>query len=335
MIKVKLSLFAKTAIALASFFIIFSFLPNPLQAADENPGFGYTVGPPVVEYTAERGQTVNGVVKVNDYSPIEVTLYPQVADFAAKDETGQPTFYDANPNSKYSLSSWIKFSEEPVIFAIGELKAIPYQIVVPEDAEPGGHYGVLFFSTKSPNNVKEGEAKVVANMKVGQLILVTVPGEIKTEGIVETFKTKHFWNFFPQVKYSNEKFFNFSHNIDFITRIQNVGNVHFKPAGKIEIKNLFGQKVGSEVVNEIKGNILPDSTRKFDNTWKAKWYQFGYFKANLDLSYGTPEQSFQDRTGFLIIPWWLIIIVILVILLLWRMLAKKKKRKKEQLNNKS
>jgi len=312
-------------LVLAMFLLIFTFFLNTAIAADDNSSFGYTVGPPVVEYTAERGQTINGIVKVNDYSPTPIILYPQVADFAAKDETGQPSFFESDPNRKFSLSSWMKFSDAPVEFGVGELKEIQYQIVVPTDAEPGGHYGVLFFSTKSPNEVKEGEAKVVANMKVGQLVLVTVNGDVKENAVVETFKTKHLFNWFPQVHYSNEKLLRISANIDVVTRLKNVGNIHFKPKGTIEIKNIFGQEKANLTLNEKEGNVLPDSIRSFDNVWKANWWNMGIYTANLDFTYGVNNSNIIDNYTFIIIPWWLLIIIALIVLfVIWKIKKHKK-----------
>ena len=312
--KIHFDNFAKTYFILVVFLLMFFLAPKIMIATDENTGLGFTVGPPVVEYTAEKGQTLTGVVKVNDYSPTPITLYPQVADFAAKDETGQPAFFESDPNRRFSLSTWMKFSNEPIEFGIGELKAIQYQIVVPADAEPGGHYGVLFFSTKSPNNVKEGEAKVVANMKVGQLVLVTVKGDISEKGVVETFKTKHLFNWFPQIQYSNEKLVKITSNINLITRLKNVGNVHFKPKGKIVIKNIFGQEKAKLAFNEKGGNVLPDSIRAFENTWKAKWWNMGVYTASLDLTYGATNNTILDNYTFFVIPWWLLIILFVIAL---------------------
>jgi hypothetical protein len=321
------TVYAKMLIGLAALFLLIPFIPK-IFSADSDTGSGITVGPPVAEYTIVRGQTANGIVKVNDYSPTPITLYPQVSDFGAKDESGQPAFFESDPNRKFSLSSWIKFSPEPVNLAVGELRAIPYQITVPPDAEPGGHYGVIFFSTKAPDDVKEGEAKVGANLKVGQLLLVTVPGAVEESASVATFKTS-FFNMMPKISFKKDNKWGFywDWKINFVTRIQNDGNVHIKPAGKIEIKDIVGQKTVSLTVNEAKGNVLPESTRLFENGLKMKWWQMGYFKANLDLTYGQ-SQSLHDSLGFLVIPWWLIATVIIVGFIIWWRVRKRKKKAK-------
>ena len=338
-----LARYRKLLVCLATIFLLLPIIPTT-YSADNEKGSGITVGPPVVEYTIERGKTVSGIVKVNDYNPVAVTLYPQVSDFGAKNESGQPAFFETDPNRKFSLSNWIKFSPDPINLAVGELKAIQYQIVVPEDAEPGGHYGVLFFSTKSPNDVKEGEAKVTTNLKVGQLILVKVPGEITEKGSVASFKTQKYFNFMPQIHFykttenvddqgqiiaKKEWSPSFTWEIGFSTRIQNNGNIHFKPKGKISIKNILGKKVNSQTVNSEEGNVLPDSIRLFENEWKPSWWQFGYFRGDLNLIYGL-DQTLTASASFLVIPWWLVVVLILFVIFVVIVVRKKmKKRHKE------
>jgi hypothetical protein len=323
--------FLSLTLAIAS---LVSFTPSVL--AEDIPS-GVTVGPPVVEYTMEKGTTLTGTVRVNDYAPVPVTLYPQVQDFEAKNESGEPAFVEPDPNRKFSLSSWIKFSPDPLKLAVGQLEAVPYQIVVPADAEPGGHYGVIFFSTKAPNDVKEGEAKIGASMKVGQLILVRVAGETKEQGAVASFKT-NLLNLLPKVK--TQKYdgliqavrngdFNFvlDWKVPFVTRIGNSGNVHFKPQGKIEVKNVLGQKKAELTVNEVKGNVLPDSTRRWDNNWEPKWYNIGLYKAALDLKYGDGNQTLADSQWFLVIPWWLILVILVIVV--WLLVRRFRKKRKQ------
>ncbi|MFA5197375.1 MAG: hypothetical protein WC437_03030 [Patescibacteria group bacterium] len=340
MTKVRKLLLYRLLLLITAVLLLTTLVPK-VYSAESTPGSGITVGPPVVEYTIEKGQTASGIVKVNDYNPAAVTLYPQVSDFASKDETGQPAFFEPDPNRKFSLSNWIKFSPEPINLAVGELRAVQYQIVVPADAEPGGHYGVLFFSTKAPNDVKEGEAKVSTNLKVGQLILVKVPGNIAEKGSVASFKTKKYFNFMPEIhlwktnettddqgKKTSKKEWNpsFAWNVGFTTRIQNNGNIHFKPKGDIQVKNILGQRVSTQTVNPENGNVLPESIRLFENKWTPAWWQFGYFKGNLNLTYGL-NQSLTASAGFLVIPWWLIVVVILLIVLIAVVIRKKKKKR--------
>jgi hypothetical protein len=319
-------------ILLLAILSLVSYLPVA-RAADPLPS-GITVGPPLAEYTIEQGQTMSGVVNVNNYAPAPITLYPQVMDFAAKNESGEPAFLETDPNRKYSLSSWIKFSPEPIILDIGEIVPVQYQMVVPQDAESGGHYGVIFFSTKAPQEVKEGEARIGANIKVGQLVLVTVPGDIREEGVVASFAARLF-SFLPNIHLFKEgtKFTDFDFdprwdwNIPIETRIENTGNVHFKPQGNITVKNIIGQEKATLAVNESKGNVLPEMTRKFENTWVPAWWQAGIYKANLDLTYGADNKALTDSQYMVVIPWWLVLILVVIVIYIIRSLRKRKKKR--------
>jgi hypothetical protein len=316
----KFSIFATSLVAIIGTLGLFAMPAMAGTAAS-----GITIGPPVAEYSINKGETFEGVIKVNDYLPSTVTLYPEVADFEAKNETGQPEFVENDPSYKFSLSKWITISSKPIVLTTGELINIPYTITVPANAEPGGHYGVIFFGTNNPLTVSEGQAQVMANMKVGQLILVTTPGAIQEKGTIATFKTGHFFNWFPGIDIAKKFKVSLNTTINFITRIQNVGNVHFKPLGKITVKSTFGNSVKTMTVNGAKGNILPDSIRRFDNSETLNWYNFGYYKATLNLTYGT-NGTLDKTIGFLIIPWWLIVIIILVVLWIYWKIRQHRRR---------
>jgi len=152
---------------------------------------------------------------------------------------------------------------------------------------------------------------------IGSLVLVKVPGQITEKAIIEEYKT--------------DKKLYFKTPTNFVTRITNLGNVHVKPRGGIEIKGWFGAPKEKIAVNDQGGNVLPNSTRKFENKWEFSKFAFGYFSAKLDLVYGDSEKTLTDKVSFWIIPWWLIIVVtvliiVTVLVVLW--LKKKKKNKK-------
>jgi hypothetical protein len=287
--------------------------------AAQIPGEGLTISPPLVEITVEAGQSVNQVIKITNPTKKLMEIYPVVMNFGAKGEGGEPTFYPASEEgAKFSLANWIKFSQSKIALTPEQVVEFNYQIQVPEKAEPGGHYGVVFFSTEPPK-AKEDANQISISSMVGCLILAKVPGAIVEKAALEEFSAKKFY---------------FKPPVDIITRIKNQGNIHFKPKGEITIKDLWGNKKGSLIVNESKGNVLPESIRKFENQWSSnQWTTIGKFSANLKLTYGESETPLEGQISFWIIPWWLIIlagiillIVIIIIIILWR---RKKRRKKK------
>lgn len=285
-------------------------------------GQGLTISPPIKEVEAGRGEIILETIRVTNPTENVIEVYPKVMDFKAKGDGGEPAFYEGgDSNEKFSLGKWISFSDSKLALAPEQVVEFRYQINVPEDAEPGGHYGAVFFASNS----EVSDDNVALNSMIGSLLLVKVPGEVVEKGQIEDF-------------YTNKALY-LRGPVNFLTRIKNNGNIHFKPKGNIVIKDFSGREISRLTFNEQGGNVLPDSTRKFDNILGTKAFQFGKFSADLDLTYGDNKETLKAETTFWLIPTWLIVIVVLTIVLLTFVFIslfksiKKKKTKKESLNS--
>lgn len=293
-------------------------------AQEPAKGEGLTISPPIKELSIEPGENIKQTIKLTNPTENLVKVYPKIMDFNAKGEGGEPGFHVATDDSaKFSLAKWITYRQPAVALTAKQVVEFNYEINVPQDAEAGGHYGAVFFTTEPPENDPTKGSQVALNSMVGSLVLVRVPGDIKENGQLESF--------------SVNKFFNFKNSIKFTTRVANSGNVHFKPLGSINIESLFGKKVDTVTVNEGKGNVLPESVRKFENEWKSGKILVGFYKAKLALVYGESNKSIIAEKTFLIMPWWAIIIIVVVLLLLliliWLLIRKIRKRKRIKRRN--
>jgi len=115
------------------------------------PGEGLTISPPINEPEIKPGETKSYIIKISNPTKELVEATPEVMDFRAKGEGGEPEFYAAEEASgQYALSSWITFAEPKIALAPEQVKEFEYTITVPTNAEPGGHYGAVFFSTAPP-----------------------------------------------------------------------------------------------------------------------------------------------------------------------------------------
>ena len=289
---------------------------KPAQA--QIPGEGLTISPPLFELTLKPGETSSQTIKITNPTKKLMEVYPLVMNFRAKGEGGEPAFYSAKEEeAKFSLAHWISFRQTKLALTPEQVVEFKYQIITPGDAEPGGHYGVVFFATEPPKPQEDISQVAIASM-IGSLILGKVPGAIIEKGFLEEFSARKFYFKLP---------------VNFITRISNLGNVHFKPQGEITIKNWRGKEIEKVPINIAKGNVLPDSTRKFEEKWSpgsANWKTFGRFSANLRVVYGESEKTLGGSVIFWIIPWWLIIIIlaiiVAVIVLIWFLRRRKKKK---------
>ena len=275
---------------------------------------GLTLSPPLREVTVAPGQTNTQTIKITNPTAKLVELYPKVMDFNSKGETGEPGFSEPGENSgKYSLASWIKISQSKIALTPEQIVEYTYTINVPSDAEPGGHYGVIFFATEPPE-ISDSSSNVALSSMVGGLVLVRVPGDIVEGARIEELKSDKFVYLFNKVA--------------LITRINNLCNVHFKPTGTINIKNVFGHTTDTLTFNEQNGNVLPESIRKFDNQWDSKKILVGPYTATANLVYGESKQALTDSTTFWVIPWWLLVVVAVIIVSLSVYLIIRKKKKK-------
>lgn len=313
----------------------FIFLLTPFSTHAAIPGSeGVTVSPPVTELTVKKGEKATGSIKLTNPLAKLIELYVTTADFLPEGETGGQKFLaPTTENRKFSLASWIQPEQSKIAMTSDQVVEVKYTISVPADAEPCGHYAVIFFNSQPPELEKD-KSQVAIGSQVGALFLVNVPesraGECAPGGVVETFTAP--W-------------LNMKMPVNFLTRIFNNSNVHFKPIGEIKIKNWGGTIIDGIKFNEGSGNVLPQSARKFDNSWSASglqwWQKIGRFKADLALIYGSEDakKSLTDSVVFWIIPWWIFVIIgLILVLIIWLIIKWSKKRKRMasfQINNRS
>lgn len=250
-------------------------------------GGGITVAPVKFEEKVDLGETIDLTIKVTNAD--EGILYAFPVDFTADpDESGYPKFVPKEERSEtYSLASWLKVSQTTLSFKQGETKRVKVSIEIPQNAEPGGHYGAVIFSSE-PLGVTEG---VAVGVQVGTLILVEVPGAVEEKGRLIEFSAS-------KTRYENPP-------VDLFTRFENLGDIHLKPSGVIEIFNWRNRKEDTLQVNPTFGNVLPQSIRKFENSWDPQTRLFpkmGRYKAKLLLTFGSAGQTETDEILFWIIP---------------------------------
>lgn len=277
-----------------------------------------TLIPPSFEFSVQPGETIETKVKLFNETAEAITQYPSTANFSAKDETGTPSF--ASEADRIDLASWIQVDAGPYTLQPGERIEIPTKINVPLDAEPGGHYAGIFFSSASPEATAGGQIAISA--KLGSLVLVRVAGVIREAGSIEEFSL------------SSEEGLLTSLPVDLTIRVQNDGNVHFRPTGNVTIRNILGGTSAVLPINQAQGAVLPSSIRKFDASWERQpveseklsffqgfaneWKNFGLgaYTANVDLTYGQGGKTLNATIQFWVLPWRVLLVTIIGLALL-------------------
>lgn len=359
---------------LSKLFFVFVFLTTMSmypKAQEVIPDSGITISPVIFEFEAEPGESIeidtNNLdqtqtrIKYYNSTGQDKTIYLSTANFEPLDETGTPYFKEDDINTPYSsdFKSWITLETYKIFVKhLKPTEAIPtivkYRIDVPHDAEPGSYYAGILQSLKSPE--EEAQTRLdgsgaVTNPKSAALILLTVKGDVTKQGLIESFYP------YDPYKHDGSLFKLFGMQIleypptKFAARIKNEGNAHFRPVGNIFIYR-GNKQIDSIKFNASKGNVLRESTRRFDaGPWgenrffyrepvldeqgrpilknkkgdlktrlKINWdrvffFPIGKYKAKLVAVYDVEgnKEIMEQTTVFWIIPWKLILLITITI----------------------
>ena len=254
-----------------------------------------TITPPLFQIVASPGDVWQSSVKVVNTNDYDITVFASVVDFGSIGEEGHaqfiPILADENLNP-HSLAKWIALPIEGIAVPRGQSAKIPFTVTVPQGAEPGGHYAAILIGTHPIGERTKGASVSVSSL-VSSLLFMRVPGDVREAGDIREFTTTK--NIYRDLEAS------------FVMRFENKGNVHVLPQGVITITNMWGKERGIIPINEATdfGNVLPNSTRKYEFLWKGDYsiFEAGRYKAIATLVFGADaRQSVSRITYFWFIP---------------------------------
>lgn len=281
----------------------FIMLPLPALAATSQ---GFQVSPPENVISLNPGTSTKQTVKVTNLTDSVMNLTVVKEDFAARGDLGEITLTnDAGP--LYSLAPWFTVSAPALSIPPLSTEAVSYTIAAPANAEPGGRYGAIVFSTIPPK-LPNGESGAAVQSTLASLILLGVNGNAHQQMEISSFKTsKPFYEYGP---------------VPFQTIVKNVGNVHEKPTGRIRVKNMLG--LDTATISITPEYVLPTASRLLANTLD-RHFMFGRYTATLALNV-PGVQTLSATTSFWVIPYKIVAVILIVLILLILFFTKTRKR---------
>ncbi|MBU4273894.1 MAG: hypothetical protein KJ907_08350 [Actinobacteria bacterium] len=272
-------------------------------AATAQGGFNMTVFPAKFEIAVAPGASADFAINVRNDGAEDQNLRVYFMDYYIK-PNNQFVFKEPE-HYAYSCGTWLS-TDTPELYApAGKVSKKGFRVTVPGDAEPGGHYAVIFFEGQPP----PGSQTLKARPRIGSLALVTVPGEIVREGEVKSVRVGSAW-FWPKRKFlffptTTEKY---------RVAFYNKGNVHLTIKGKLTYSPTFGWGSGSLDLGEI--TVLPKTTRYLEGVL-PKPPAFGSYRVKAEVQYG-PSLDVFDTTktktaSFNVYPLSLLLFLILLI----------------------
>jgi hypothetical protein len=271
-----------------------SFLTPAISFAQSSDATSLTITPPFFELNVDPGDAWSSAIRVVNTNAADLPVHATVMGFGAADDLGHGSFtpLSALAGDADALANWITISTSSLTVSRGGATDIPFSIVVPPNASPGGHYAAVLIGTGTPGG-QPGVSQVGVSSFISALIFVRVSGNVIESGQIQSFSSDHSYYQSPDVHFS--------------VRFQNTGNVHIRPIGDIEIYNAFGKEKGVIPING-EGNlgyVLPSSSREFDLEWQGQpsLLDIGPYTAVVSLAYGEDgTKSTSETIGFWVVP---------------------------------
>ena len=298
----------RNLIKLGTAYAVFSLLLAPNVHAQE---ITTTASPPRLELETLPDNTLQETLKLTNSSDTLQTYSITATDFIVNDSKGTPVPVTESVSGRWSLASWLTTTPENISVEPNQSVLVTLQVKVPEDALPGGHYAMVTYQPTTANLENQTGSAVAS--RVGTLVYLKVQGDITEAAYLKQLSTKNKW-----FEYGP---------IDITAEIENQGDIHLKPAGKIEITDLLNRPILIEDLDE--SNIFPFASRLHQFQLPNKYY-LGRFKVKLEASAGTSALPINGAIYFWVIPYKEISVVLAAIILVVVLLALKRRKKQSQ-----
>jgi len=287
----------------------------PVQAATTQTSAvanGFQISPVLSELTINKGQSQTAEVTVTNPTNVVSNAQVVVDDFtASSDESGTPKLllYGQVANPRQNFKTLVSPIPNITIPPKGTT-IINVTLTVPATANSGGYYGVIRLIQVASSN-SAGNVGLTAS--VGTLFLVTVPGNLTEKlDLIQLSAARN----------SQASSLIVSGTPQVLTRLDNVGDIHVQPFGKVTIKDTFGKVVASFEFNNTdpRGNVLPNSIRKFINNLPNRTW-LGHYTISESLGYTSGGGNLIIASaGFWYLPIWLISLLAIVVILIVAMI---------------
>ncbi|MBP9761993.1 hypothetical protein KBD34_00055 [Patescibacteria group bacterium] len=243
-----------------------------------------TISPPILELQANPGETKTATITLTNDEGQPIHVYPSIQKFLPLGTNGQQQFLP--PDDLDGLPSWTFLDGADRILETNEKQTVTMEIRVPTDAQSGGMYEAVFFSSEPPLSLPG--VRVGVRSRIGALVLLTV-GDAKEIRLAATD-----WRWLSE---------SVSDSLRGTVRLtlRNTGGTHTVPTGEIVARDLFGRVVGRWPINPAGSRILPASERTFEQSIGGE--SMGGFSRELTaLGLGRYQLSLEGVNGLTVVP---------------------------------
>ena len=287
--------------------VITVILPSAVRAAEK---LSTTAIPPRLEIDTLPGATIQESLRIRNETGTDQAYKVVVTDFIVTGNQGTPIPVDETVSGRWSLASWISVSPKQILVAAGAAQSLDLIVSVPSSSLPGGHYSMVTYSPVVEGKLVPGTGAQISP-QVGSLIYLKVIGDVTEAVNLKEFKADNKFKHYGPTQIMAE--------------IENLGDIHVRPAGKLTVTNWLGDETYSAELEEK--NIFPFASRTYDWTVPGKW-RLGRYAARLTAQAGEAAIPLTGLIYFWIVPVRELTIVIVVLVVMIGLVLWKKRRRK-------
>lgn len=305
--------------------------PTPIVPQESAPGgIDLSVSPPFVSLITDPGKEVGSEFAITNNNNFREYLKITIAKYESSG--GEVVLSDIKEGDEFA--SWISFSENEFTVDPGERKTVKFTLSPPEEARLGYYYAIIVSRIQEDAN-PNASALISGSPAVSVLLNVTSPNAKREIQLADFTTDKFFYEYLPA---------------QFQITVKNTGNIHVVPVGDIFIDSTRMKEVSNILVNEGRGNVLPNSERTFTVAWddafvrrvpkldesgtvitdkdgntvykaefnfqKADKFRIGKYTANLILVYDNGERDIplEAQVSFWVVPWKILILIGVIVI---------------------
>lgn len=209
-------------------------------------------------YNVQPGQTLRDSVSISNLSEEEITFAIGAKDafntavdgaFALQDDADEPV----------DVGSWVTIEVDEYTVPAGRRVDIPFELAVPDDAEPGDHAGgILAADVDVVDEVERDGVTLAVRQRVAARIYVRVAGPLEPALRITDLEVDASTPVIP-----------FAQGRGTVTyTVENVGNVRIESATESEVTGLFGRTVAGLDSQDLP-ELLPGGSVQVTETWEG------------------------------------------------------------------